>query len=101
MNFNDPIFWSFCVTWYASNKFEYLSQVTHFHFTAAIYHALKEIVAQLVLACQLQAAITIVVFAIMLFVRRIALPRTDQPPVWALAKEHLLTGNSSKSTLHS
>jgi hypothetical protein len=82
--------WSFCVAWYTSNKFEYLSQVTHFHLTPAIYHALKEIVAQLVLACQLQTAITIVVFAIMIFMRRIALPHIEQPPVWTLAKDHLL-----------
>jgi len=86
--------WSFSVAFDTSNKFEYLSLVTHFHLNSAIYHALKEMLAQLILACQLQTAITIVVFAIMLFMRRMTLPRTDRPPVWTLAKDHLLTVNS-------
>jgi hypothetical protein len=83
--------WSFTVAWNVSNKFEYLILVPHTHLTTASYHILKEMVAQLINFCQLQTAITLVVFVIMVVVERIALPRTD-PPVWTLVREHLYRG---------
>ena len=86
--------WSFAVAWCVSSKLWYLSQVTHFHLSPAVYHAFKEMVAQLSISCQLQTAIIIGVLAIMLFMRRIAFPHTYRPPVWTLARDRLLTVNS-------
>jgi hypothetical protein len=85
-------FWSFTVAWYASSKFEYLASVTHLHISGAMRLALRTMLLQLIHICQLQIALTIVVFVIMLFVERKAFPRTDQPPIWTLVREHLYEG---------
>jgi hypothetical protein len=85
--------WSFAVALDTSNKFESLPLVGYVYYGFASYHALKEIIAHLIIACQLQAVITIAVFAAMLILRRIMLPRTDRPPVWTLAKDRFLSVN--------
>ena len=89
--------WSFAVAFDTSNKFEYFSLVFHIQLNFGINHGLreltKELAAHLVLVCQLQAVITISVFATMLIIRRMTLPRTDRPPVWTLAKDRFLSVN--------
>jgi len=82
---------SFTVAWYASSKFEYLATVTHIHLSGAMSLAFRTMLSQLIHICQLQVALTIVVFVVMVVVERIALPRTD-PPVWTHVREHLYRG---------
>ena len=85
--------WSFAVALDTANKFESLPLVGYVYYGFASYHALKEIIAHLIIACQLQAVITIAVFAAMLILRRIMLPRNGLPPVWTFAKNRLFSTN--------
>jgi hypothetical protein len=68
--------WSFAVALYTSNNIEYLSLVTHFHITRAWWLAM---IPPLIQTCQLQIGLTIVFFAILIFIERKVLPQTDQP----------------------
>jgi hypothetical protein len=75
--------WSFAVALYTSNKIEYLSLVTHVHINRAWWLTM---ISPLIHTYQLQIGITIVVFAILLFIEGEVLPRSVQPPVWTLLK---------------
>ena len=75
--------WSFCVAWYASNKFEYLASVTHIHINRAWWLAM---ISSLNHTYQVQIGIMIAVLAILLFIEGEVLPRSVQPPVWTLLK---------------
>jgi hypothetical protein len=82
--------WSFTVIWYALN--------TAYPFYTGIFFGGNRLVfimifLPLVHLCQLQIGIMITSFAILLFLERIALPRTDRPPVWTLTKDRLLPGD--------
>jgi len=82
--------WSFTVALDISNKFDYLSLVTHIHINQAWWLAM---ISPLIHVCQLQIAVTILVFAILLFVEKEVFPRSVQPPVWTLTKDHPLSAN--------
>lgn len=85
--------WSFTVVWYILNTEYLLLPYTGIHFSGHDGLVFIRTISPLVHLCQLQIGITIVVFAILLFVERIALPRTDQPPIWTLAKDRLHPGD--------
>jgi hypothetical protein len=87
-------YWSFNVALHTSNEWEYHSLVPHLHISPAFFYAKA---APLIFACQLQIAITITIFAIMLIVRITLLPRTNQPPVWTLSRERLFRVNGYHS----
>ena len=85
--------WSFTVVWYALNTEYLLLPYTGIHFSGHDRLVFIRTISPLIRLCQLQIGITIVVFAILLFMERIALPRIDQSPVWILAKDRLLPGD--------
>jgi hypothetical protein len=78
------------VVWNASKAFGNLSLVTHLHINQAWWLAR---ISPLIHALQLQIGISIVVFTILLFVERMVLPRTNQPPTWTLALDCLFPAN--------
>ncbi len=85
--------WSFTVVWYALNTEYLLLPYTGIHFSGHDRLVFIRTISPLVHLCQLQIGILIASFTILLFVERIALPRTHQPPVWTLAKDRLLPGD--------
>src|SRR5260370_23288751 len=85
--------WSFTVVWYILNTEYLLLPYTGIHFSGHDRLVFIRTISPLVHLCQLQIGITIVVFAILLFVERIALPLTDQPPIWTPPKNRLLSGD--------
>jgi hypothetical protein len=84
--------WSFTVIWYTLNTAYLLLPYIGIHFSRHNRLVYIRTISPLVHALQLQIGILIASFTIMLFLERIALPRTDQPPVWTLTKD-LLPGN--------
>jgi hypothetical protein len=82
--------WSFAVAFDTSNKFEYLSLVTHVHINRAWWLAT---ISPLIHALQLQIGLTIATCALMLLIRSMVFPRTDRPPVWVIVKERLFSAN--------
>ncbi len=82
--------WSFTVVWYALNVAYLLLSYTGIHFSGHYRLLFIKTISPLVHLCQLQIIIMLTSFTIMLILERIALPHTNQSPVWALTKVRLL-----------
>ncbi len=80
--------WSIIVATGAITQAGQISLLAHLHLTPVLYQKIQGMLGQLILVCQVQAAITVAVFALCAFIERKALPRFDRPPLWTLAREH-------------
>jgi hypothetical protein len=79
---------SFIVAWNALNVDEYVAATfSHGFLAPGLAQTLREMVAQTISACQIQAGITVAVFIMILFAERRAFPRGNRPPAWVLARE--------------
>ncbi len=87
--------WSFTVIWYALNTAYLL--IPYYGYGGIFFGGIRNFrlffiktISPLDHLCQLQIAIMIASFTIMLLLERIAIPHTNQPPVWTLTKDRLL-----------
>jgi hypothetical protein len=75
--------WTFYVAWHISDQFEYHSLVPHIHISGIICH---QVASPLIVACQIQTALIVLTFMIIILVQNVLLPSTNHPPAWTLAR---------------
>ena len=82
--------WSFAVLWHALNVAMYPSYYIGTHLSFALWQMLRASIDQTIIACQVQAVITLAVFGVLLFIERRMLPQVEREAAWVVARERII-----------
>ncbi|HYK85556.1 MAG TPA: hypothetical protein VEV19_09335 [Ktedonobacteraceae bacterium] len=87
--------WSFAVLLHALNAFMTFPTYIDIHLNATTYHMLRAEIDQATIACQIQSAIALVIFLVLIVIERKTLPHVEQTPIWLLAKDQTIRNRAN------